>query len=201
MIVWTEKTTIRLPLQRAASQSEHFCKRSPQFEDVLLLLVVGEELPAGVGEVQGLLAVIGGAVAEALGVLVGRELTRFQDAVEVVPRPEERRADTGRCDPAPVACCELTSSCDWLNLTCWKTSCLSLPRRACGPAGPPAAQSGLPAAPRAWWPPSPLPPRRRTAPAPETRSPSSTRWEAWARPLQTGGGMVGDRNETNLGFD
>lgn len=45
--------------------------RSPQFEDVLLLLVVGEDLPVGAGEGQRLLAVIRGAVAETLGVLVG----------------------------------------------------------------------------------------------------------------------------------
>lgn len=87
---------LQRPSVRAAAQSGHFCKggRSPQFEDVLLLLVAGEDLPAGVGQAQGLLAVVGRAVAQTLGVLVGRELTRFQDAVQVVPGPEERRRRT-----------------------------------------------------------------------------------------------------------
>lgn len=64
---------LQRPSVRAAAQSGHSCKggRSPQFEDVLLLLVAGEDLPAGVGQAQGLLAVVGRAVAKTLGVLVG----------------------------------------------------------------------------------------------------------------------------------
>lgn len=52
---------------------------------MLLLLVVGEDLPAGVAEGQRVLAVIRGAVAEALGVLIDRELSRLQHTVQVVP--------------------------------------------------------------------------------------------------------------------
>lgn len=58
---------------------------------MLLLLVVGEDLPAGVTEGQGALAVIRHPMAETLGVLVGRELTRLQHTVQVVPRPERER--------------------------------------------------------------------------------------------------------------
>lgn len=174
----------------------------------------------GVGEGQGLLAVIRRAMAETLGVLVGGELAPFQDAVQVVPRSDVRKR---KCETAPVSRRKLTSSRapDGARAeagrpsaqTCWKTSFPSRPRRACGPARPPAAQSGLRWAQRASWPPSPLPavaPRRRTARAPESRCLSSTRREAWTRPPwrrprprrarlpQTGDGdrTVGDRHET-----
>lgn len=76
----------------------------PQLEDVLPLLVAAEALPAGAGQAQGLLAVVGGPLAQALGVLVDRELARFQDAVEVVPRPEERKRRGQRL------------CCDWLSV-------------------------------------------------------------------------------------
>lgn len=66
----------------------------------------------GVGEGQGLLAVVSRAVAETLGVLVGGQLTRFQDAVQVVPRSEGRKR---RCDRAPVSGRELRSR-NWSTL-------------------------------------------------------------------------------------
>lgn len=59
---------------------------SPEFADVLLLLVVGEDLPAGVGERQG---------PETLLVLGGSELARLQHAVEPVPGPERGRGGGG----------------------------------------------------------------------------------------------------------
>lgn len=71
--VWLLDLLLQRASVQAAAQSGHYCKggRSPQFEDVLLLLVAGEDLPAGVGQAQGLLAVVGRAVAQTLGVLVG----------------------------------------------------------------------------------------------------------------------------------
>lgn len=129
--VWTERCDSGGPPPRLC-----VCRRgrgSPQLEDVLPLLVAAEDLPAGAGQAQGLLAVVGGPLAQALGVLVDPELARFQDAVEVVPRPEERKRRGQRL-------CR-----DWLSVsvpTCWRTSSLNPPRCACGPAGPPAAPSG-----------------------------------------------------------
>lgn len=126
--VWMERCDLALRLR--------VCRRgrgSPQLEDVLPLLVAAEDLPAGAGQAQGLLAVVGGPLAQALGVLVDQELARFQDAVEVAPRPEERKRRGQRL-------CR-----DWLRVsvpTCWRTSSLNPPRCACGPAGPPAAPSG-----------------------------------------------------------
>ena len=54
---------------------------------MLLLLVVGEGLPDGVAEEEGVFSVEGHAVTEALGVLVEGELSWLQSAVQVVPGP------------------------------------------------------------------------------------------------------------------
>lgn len=54
---------------------------------MLLLLVVGQDFTVGVAERQRVLSVVGGAMADALGVLIDRQLTRFQHTVQVVPGP------------------------------------------------------------------------------------------------------------------
>lgn len=69
----------------------------PKLGDVLLLLVVGEDLPAGVPEGEGVLAVVRHSMREALSIFVGGELTRLQHAVQVGPRPEKgRKEEDGR---------------------------------------------------------------------------------------------------------
>lgn len=54
---------------------------------MLLLLVAGEELPGGAAEGQRVLAVKRHPVAKTLGVLISRQLTGLQHAVQVVPGP------------------------------------------------------------------------------------------------------------------
>ena len=61
---------------------------SPQFEHVLLLLVVGQGFTGGAVELHGILPVVRDTVAVGLGVLVGGQLPGFQNAVQVVPGPE-----------------------------------------------------------------------------------------------------------------
>ena len=69
-------------------------RASPQFEDMLLLLVVGSDLTDGMPQGQRLFPVVGHPQRQVLGVLIEGQLAIPEHTVQVVPGPATEQ--TGR---------------------------------------------------------------------------------------------------------